>query len=109
MISFLTGSQIYRKSAVTKDTDIDLVIHVDEATKQALIELSDLGKMPCKFGKLNLIFAVSPVEWATWLSAKVRCEKEAKDASREIHYGIHEEQRQLFGTTYDHDSKEENE
>ena len=64
MKSFITGSHIYGKP--TSDSDIDLVIFVDQETKDKLIELSNTGKMPCRFGKLNLIFALFKNQDSLW-------------------------------------------
>ncbi len=106
MKSFITGSHAYGKP--TSDSDIDLVIFVDQETKDKLIELSDTGKMPCKFGKLNLIFATNEEEYGAWLLGKILCKEEfeldKKDASQ-----LHEKARLLFGTQYDHDSGKDGE
>lgn len=103
MKSFITGSHAYGKP--TSDSDIDLVIFVDQETKDKLIELSDTGKMPCRFGKLNLIFTTNEEEYGAWLLGKILCKKEfglnKKDA-----FQLHERARDLFGTKYDHDSGE---
>lgn len=101
MQAFLTGSQTYTKP--TETSDVDLVIYTDEQTKQKIIELSDTGKMPCKYGKLNIIFVTTPDEWAAWYSAKQRRIKEEVE-SRDEAYKIHKQQRDLFNVTFDHDS-----
>lgn len=73
MNAFLTGSRIYGTS-INEDTDVDVVIFVDQYTASILIENSDLGKGPCKYGKLNLIITTEPEQYAGWLLAKVKCQ-----------------------------------
>lgn len=104
MKAFLTGSQVYGKPE--KDSDIDLVVYVDETTKQKLIDLSDTGKMPCMFGKLNLIFATNEEEYGAWLLGKILSEQAALKPTRQQAFDLHEKARLLFGTKYDHDSGE---
>lgn len=86
MNAFITGSQAY--GTPTSKSDVDLVIYVDPETKQKLIDLSDHGKMPCKYGKLNLIMVTTPEEAAVWLMGRSVCMKEAPvdfDTAKEIH------------------------
>ncbi len=64
MNAFLTGSRIY--GTVKPGSDVDLVLLVDEDTKQKLVALSDLGKEPVRFGKLNLILCTMEEEFAVW-------------------------------------------
>lgn len=102
MKSFITGSNVYGKP--NSDSDVDLVIFVDAQTKEELIKLSDTGKMPCRFGKLNIIFATTEEEYAAWLLGKIEAKKLKKDVPKDIFKRIHDEARDLFGTTYDYDS-----
>lgn len=101
MKSFITGSHAYGQP--TSESDIDLVIYVDNNTKDRLITLSDNGKMPCRFGTLNLIFATTEEEYATWLLGKISCIAQKPIKGKEAHL-LHERAREQFGTTYDHDS-----
>jgi len=104
--SFITGSHIYGKP--TSDSDIDLVIFVNQETKDKLIELSDTGKMPCRFGKLNLIFATNEEEYGAWLLGKILC-KEEFELNKKDAFQLHEKARLLFSTQYDHDSGKDGE
>lgn len=103
MRSFITGSYAYGKPK--PESDIDLVIYVNYTTKERLIKLSDYEKMPCKFGRLNLIFATSEEEYAAWLLGKILCvDDKPNNTNKEINNKHHDKARNLFGTTYDHDS-----
>ncbi len=64
MDSFITGSHVY--GTPTEDSEIDLVVFVDEATRDKLVELSEQGKFPVRYGKLNLLIATTPEEYAVW-------------------------------------------
>jgi predicted nucleotidyltransferase len=65
MHAFITGSRIYGKP--TGESDIDLVVRVDGATAEILMQLgSKNGKNPVRFGNLNLILCTSDIEYATW-------------------------------------------
>lgn len=101
MLAFLTGSQVY--GTPNHDSDYDLVIRCDSETKQILIDQSDNEKMPCMFGKLNIIFATNDKEYHTWRAARDKCKKIAP-ISRELAYQIHEEVRQAYGIKWDNDS-----
>jgi len=68
MNAFITGSRVYGKIP-TSETDIDLVIQCDEKTAELLRKLSDIGKEPVRYGKLNLILLTSEEEFASWLVA----------------------------------------
>lgn len=105
MESFLTGSTVYGNP--TEDSDVDLVVFVTPKTKEDLIALSDKGKIPCKFGKLNLIFATTEQEWEAWKEATEECLKNHNGASKEIHKQIHEEIRMEHGVDYLDDSGDE--
>jgi hypothetical protein len=103
MRSFITGSRAYGRPKW--DSDVDLVIFVDDDTKEDLIKLSDDGKMPCRYGKLNLIFATTEEEYAAWLLGKKLCTKRMPVTTAEANVQ-HDEARDLFGTNYDRDSGE---
>lgn len=99
MRAFLTGSQVY--GTPTSKSDIDLVIFVDYVTKQRLIELSDNKKMPCKFGKLNIIFTTNEEDYSVWLLGKKLC-LDQKPVDRETSHALHDKARDLFNIQYDH-------
>ena len=64
MKAFITGSRAYGQP--TSESDLDLVILVDEHTKSLLTTLSDSGKEPIRFGKLNIIACTSEEEFTVW-------------------------------------------
>lgn len=63
MKAFLTGSRVYGR--VEKDSDIDLVVIVDEQTYYQLKRLSDSDKS-IRFGRLNLIACTTELQLAVW-------------------------------------------
>ena len=67
MEAFLTGSRVY--GSPRPDSDIDLVIHVDSATRQFLIEMGDNKNLPVRFGNLNLIPLTDKAEVERWYEA----------------------------------------
>lgn len=71
MNAFLTGSRVYGKPRPGSDTD--LVIRVDEATADRLRKLSETGKEPVKFGRLNLILCETDEEYAVWKTGTEAC------------------------------------
>lgn len=86
MLSFLTGSRVYGLSR--RNSDIDLVILCDEATKGRLLSWSedaetDLGKRTIRFGKLNIIACVDEREYAIWKVGTEACRAEKEPVSRE--------------------------
>lgn len=101
MKAFLTGSRVY--GTPTEDSDIDLVIYCESSTKEKLIELSDSGKMPCMFGKLNIIFATNESQYSAWKEACQEC-KELSPLPKETAFKIHDRIRDGYGISYDHDS-----
>jgi len=101
MFSFITGSHAYKTS--TTESDIDLVILVTPETKDELISLSEEKKMPCKFGKLNLIFVTTPEEYSAWLLGKINCVKE-RGGDRNSHIELHNSARAMFGVEYTNQS-----
>jgi hypothetical protein len=66
-ICILTGSHAY--GIPTESSDVDLVVLVDMSTKTKLIELSETGKEPIRFGKLNLIVTTCPDRFLCWKDA----------------------------------------
>jgi len=68
---FLTGSQVY--GIPNESSDIDIVMLVDEETKQKLTEFSDFKCNPVKFRKLNLILVTTYYDYDNWKKAKDEC------------------------------------
>ena len=64
MKSFITGSRAYGQP--NADSDLDLVILVDESTKAQLVAFSDLSTEPIRFGKLNIIACTTEEEFTCW-------------------------------------------
>lgn len=86
MRSFITGSHAY--GLPQRDSDIDLVILCDEATKAKLLSRSedtetDLGKRVIRFGKLNVIACVDEREYAVWKVGTEACRAEKEPVSRD--------------------------
>jgi len=100
-LAFITGSRIYGHP--TKDSDIDLVIYTDQETKELLIALSDTGKQPCKFGKLNLILTTDKDEYNSWLVAKFSC-MVLSPITKERAVEIHNIAREILGVYYNDES-----
>lgn len=69
MNAILTGSRVFGK--VKPYSDVDLVVLADGVTKEKLIQLSDHGKEPVRFGRLNLILCTSIEEQAAWVLCTV--------------------------------------
>lgn len=76
--AFVTGSRAYGK--VKPNSDVDLVILCSEETKLLLTKLSENGKEPIRFGKLNLIICTSEEEYAVWCIGT----KQLKDGKKKI-------------------------
>lgn len=70
-MSFLTGSRVY--GTPHEDSDVDLVVLVTEEEKQKLIEESDSGLLPCRYGLLNVIAVTSEAELQKWVNARDEC------------------------------------
>lgn len=75
MKAFITGSHAYGKP--TEDSDVDLVVRVDEQTRSDLVCLLHQGKsssekdytdgvLQFKVATLNLILCVSDEQYAAW-------------------------------------------
>ncbi len=84
MNAFITGSRVYGKQP-TSDTDIDLVVHCDQKTADLLRSLSDIGKKPVRYGKLNLILLTTEEEFAAWLVANAGLVAEYKEGWTDAH------------------------
>lgn len=76
MKSFITGSRDY--GSPTANSDIDLVILVSKEDAEFLKRQSDLGNLPTKFGKLNLIIADNENDFNIWFMARELCRKAAR-------------------------------
>lgn len=63
MNAFLTGSRVY--GSPQADSDIDLVVRVDETTA-GLLRLLSGNKDTVRFGKLNVILCTTDKEFAVW-------------------------------------------
>lgn len=63
-MSFLTGSRAY--GTPTKDSDVDLVVLVDDATAKVLHKFTEAANGTVRFGKLNLIVLTSEKEYDAW-------------------------------------------
>lgn len=93
MNAFLTGSRVYGNAR--EDSDVDLVVLVDEATEKLLHALSDGGGLPCKFGKLNLILCSNQDKFNRWARALDECKFEmalngplSRERAVDIHSGM---------------------
>lgn len=65
MNAFVTGSRVY--STPREDSDIDLIVLLSSYEDILLLEeLSELGKQPIKFGRLNLIVTESEARFNCW-------------------------------------------
>jgi len=108
MKAFLTGSRIYGNP--TDDSDIDLVVRLNESEREDLIKLSESGTVPIKFGNLNLIVATSDEAYAGWLLAKKCCLEKVLELGRNLTKDecieIHDDIRQAANLPYGNDSEE---
>lgn len=70
MNAFITGSRAYGNAR--PDSDIDLVIRVDEQTARTLRELADPDSLvndlanSVRFGRINLLLCTTDDEWHVW-------------------------------------------
>jgi predicted nucleotidyltransferase len=64
MNAFITGSRAY--GTTKPNSDIDLVIRVDEETAK-ILQLFSESKTAVRFGKVNLILCTTDEEYAVWL------------------------------------------
>jgi predicted nucleotidyltransferase len=107
MKAFLTGSHIYGNP--TGDSDIDLVIRIEDGAFDQLLSQSDSGTLPLKFGKLNLIAARTDEDFAGWLLGKKLCLEKVLKLNRSLTKDecikIHEEVRQAANLPYGNESK----
>jgi len=83
--AFITGSKALASDS--GESDVDLVVLVDQETKEKLIGLSDLGKLPCRYGGktgLNLILCTSSFEYVVWRGALRVCADTQNDLGRKL-------------------------
>lgn len=84
--AFITGSRAYGRPGL--NSDVDLVVLVDEATARELIRLSEHKKEPVRFGSLNLILCVDETEYAVWRLGTRQMQrskaKHTRDQAREV-------------------------
>lgn len=78
--AFLTGSYAY--GTPTKDSDIDLVVLVDEDVSCFLWDKSETSLKKLSFGKLNLILTLDEDHFNGWKDATEQLIKE-KPVTRE--------------------------
>lgn len=71
MKAFMTGSHVYGKP--TPNSDVDLVIYVDQQTAKRLFSLSDEPQSDAEgkystimFGRLNLLVCTDETRFASW-------------------------------------------
>ena len=89
MNAFLTGSEVY--GVPNSNSDVDLVIRVDEETAKKLRSLSDTpiernGIVIVRFGKLNLILCETDDQLAVWrLGTTALVRKNEKTSSEDAH------------------------
>jgi predicted nucleotidyltransferase len=112
MKSFITGSHVYGKPH--KNSDIDLVIYCDAETEQQLLELSNTGNYPIKFGKLNIIVAETEQQYQAWFEGRRKCliakaENNNKGLDKETCIKIHDEVRKFLGVSYGNQSERQEE
>lgn len=82
--AFITGSRAF--GTPRDDSDLDLVILTDAETKNAVVEFSELGKQPVRFGKLNLIVVTSIEEFEAYATARKEC---LPYSSRDKAFAVH--------------------
>jgi hypothetical protein len=73
MNAFLTGSHVY--GIPTKESDIDLVVLVDETVGEFLWSKSQFDNS-VRFGKLNLVLVYDKKEFLAWKDATYKLEQE---------------------------------
>lgn len=108
MRGFITGSHAYGRPG--PDSDVDLVVMVDEEATMKLQELSE-GQRTVRFGKLNLILCYSETEFSAWRMTTDRLKKIKTDTGAIFDkVGAHvefEKDRQAVGIQYKGDSGED--
>ena len=68
MEAFITGSRVY--GTPTETSDVDLVVLMDQGTRDALIQ--EFG-LPVRCGKLNIIALTDEVAMLAWKKAREVC------------------------------------
>jgi hypothetical protein len=89
MNAFVTGSRAY--GTPKSDSDVDLVILTDPYTADMLMKQSDGGKIPIRFGNLNLVVCTDPAEFAIWkVGTEIVKHKnlDDRDAAKEVFAAI---------------------
>ena len=81
MNAFITVSRAY--GTPTLKSEVDLVIRVDEKTAEKLTDLGENGKIPVRFGNLNLILCTTDEEFAAWQVGTKHLEMQRQPTSRQ--------------------------
>lgn len=88
---FITGSHAY--GIPSSESDVDLVLLLDERTRQILESCSETKKVPIRYGNLNLILCHSEAEYDSWkLFTDTTTQKAIEDGVRVSS----EEAREIF-------------
>lgn len=75
---FITGSHAY--GIPNSESDVDLVLLLDERTRQLLEAHSETKQIPVRYGKLNLILCHSEAEYDSWKEFTDKTTQQAVDA-----------------------------
>ena len=94
--SFLTGSRVY--GTPSDQSDLDLVIRVSPEDMETLKKASDNGRLPIRFGKLNLICCVDEAHYDAFAEARRECLM-ASPVTRDEAVEIHKTQLREYGIT----------
>jgi hypothetical protein len=101
--AFVTGSRAIGGS--TKNSDIDLVIFVDNPITEELLETnSDRNGIPVYYGSLNLLICNTPEKYLFWKKALSLCIEQstnlARDLTKEERCEIHENLAKELGIPF---------
>lgn len=88
---FITGSHAY--GIPNADSDVDLVLLLDERTTQLLEAYSETKKVPVRYGNLNLILCHSEAEYDSWKEFTDKTTQQAVEAGVGV---SSEEAREIF-------------
>lgn len=99
MTAFLTGSRVY--GAPTEDSDIDLVVLVDELTQDKLRGWSESPDWSyvVRFGRLNLICVTSEDELAAWRAGTASLRQRVSQTGRPIDREVAKEMMDMIRRT----------